>query len=78
MQEMLYTIDFTSDGTVTSDFGTVAGNQVIDIPVGTAATLTTVLGTCSIQQTIVSPTCEPECSTSKCVQVIITKTNQCN
>ncbi|MGB1204089.1 MAG: SdrD B-like domain-containing protein [Chitinophagales bacterium] len=68
-----YTIDFTSDGTVTSDVGTISGNQVIDIPVGSDATITANLDNCPQTQTVVSPTCQPECPPSKCPEIIITK-----
>ena len=68
-----YTIDFTSDSTVTSDVGTVSGNQVIDIPVGTDAIVTATLASCTVQQIITSPTCEPDCPVTRCMHVIITK-----
>jgi len=68
-----YTIDFTSDGTVTSDVGTVVGNQVIDIPVGTNITLTATLNGCTIQETIISPSCGANCPSTKCMRVTVIK-----
>ena len=70
-----YTIDFTSDGTVTSTAGTVAGNQVIDISADTDATITATLNGCTTEETVVSPICEVNCPTTKCMQVTLTKTN---
>ncbi|MGB1207280.1 MAG: DUF4347 domain-containing protein [Chitinophagales bacterium] len=68
-----YTIDFTSDVIVTSTAGTVAGNQVIDIPVGTDVTITAELNSCTIQNNVVSPDCESNCEAQKCIEVIVTK-----
>ena len=68
-----YTIDFTSDGVVTSTAGTVAGNQVIDIPVGTDTIITAELNGCTAQETVISPSCGPNCPPTRCVKVILTK-----
>ncbi|MGB1206339.1 MAG: PKD domain-containing protein [Chitinophagales bacterium] len=68
-----YTIDFTSDGVVTSDVGTVSGNQVTDVPAGTDATLTADLDGCLVEQIVTSPTCELECPPTKCLKIILNK-----
>ena len=68
-----YTIDFASNGTVTSDVGVVSGNQVTDVPVGTSANLTATSNGCIVQETVVSSICEAVCPSTKCVRVIITK-----
>ena len=70
-----YTIDFTSDSTVTSTAGTVVGNQVIDIPAGTDVTLTATLNGCTAEETIISPDCGPNCPTTRCMKIILTKQN---
>jgi hypothetical protein len=69
-----YTIDFTSDGTVTSTAGTVSGNQVIDIPAGTDVTITATLNGCTTEETVVSPDCGPNCPPTRCARVTLRKT----
>ncbi len=50
------TFDLTI-GSVTTTAGTVAGNSIIDIPVGTDITINATNGTCTTPLTIVSPEC---------------------
>jgi len=57
-----YTINFISNGTVTSDFGTISGNSIIDIPLGQDVTVTSTIDTCSISATAVGPSvCPDDC-----------------
>ena len=67
-----YIINFTSDNTVTSDVGTVSGNQVIDIPTGTNATLSSTIGGCTVQETVIAPDCA-SCVPNTCVPLTIMK-----
>ncbi len=56
----LLTYEVTFDlniGTVTTTAGTIIGNSITDIPVGTDITLNVVNGTCSVPLAIVSPDC---------------------
>ncbi len=54
-----YTINFTSNGTVTSTAGTVdnVAKTVSGIPTGTNVTLTATLGTCTKNQDVTAPNC---------------------
>jgi gliding motility-associated-like protein/uncharacterized repeat protein (TIGR01451 family) len=52
-----YTINFTSDGTVTSTAGTVSGSQVSGIPAGVNVTLTATLNGCTTTQNVTAPDC---------------------
>ncbi len=55
-----YSLNFMSDGTVTSDYGTVSGNLVSGIPVGQTVTLTaTSTSGCQTTQSVTAPTCKP-------------------
>ncbi len=53
-----YSISFNATGNVTSNIGTLVGNQVIDIPVGQHVSLTVTLGDCVITVSVNSPICE--------------------
>ncbi len=52
-----YTVEFSSNGTVTSSFGTIVGNQVINIPDGQGISLTAILGDCETTRVIMAPDC---------------------
>ena len=68
-----YTIDFASNGTVTSTAGTVSGNQVTDIPTGTDVTLTSTLNGCTAILAVNSPTCTANCPPVRCIPLTVTK-----
>ena len=68
-----YTIDFASNGTVTSTAGTVSGNQVTDIPTGTNVTLTSTLNACTTILAVNSPTCTANCPPMRCTPITVTK-----
>ncbi len=52
-----YSVSFTTDkGTVTTNVGTISGNSIINIPVGTDVTVTATDGTCISKISTKSPT----------------------
>lgn len=54
-----YTVDFTNTiGDVTSTDGTIDGNSIIDIPVGTNITITADNNGCTDEATVNSPNCD--------------------
>jgi len=52
-----YTINFSSNGTVTSTAGTVSGSQVTGIAAGTNVTLTATLDGCTKTEAVTAPDC---------------------
>jgi hypothetical protein len=55
-----YSVSFTSDGSVNSDYGVVSGNVVSGIPTGQNVTLTaTSANGCQTTESVVAPTCKP-------------------
>ena len=66
-----YTVDFSSNATITSDVGTVVGNQIMDIPLGTDVNITaTSSGNCVATETVTTPNC---CPAKACVPFVIRK-----
>ncbi|MGB1206489.1 MAG: hypothetical protein ACPG5B_12625 [Chitinophagales bacterium] len=69
-----YNVYVTTNGTITSDIGTVSVNEITDIPTGTDVTITaTNANECELVETVISPDCS--CPSDKCINVIVTKTN---
>ncbi|WP_299435353.1 T9SS type B sorting domain-containing protein [uncultured Maribacter sp.] len=55
---LTYNVDFTlNSGVVTASAGTVSGNSIINIPIGTNISITAINNICSDSKTINSPTC---------------------
>ena len=54
---LTYSVNFTSNGTVTSNFGTVSGNTVSGIPAGQSVTLTATLNGCTNPLVVTAPVC---------------------
>ena len=62
----LYSVSFSSNGTVIANVGTISGNSVIDIPVGTALTLTASNTGCSDQVVTVNSPSNFTCPNNRC------------
>ncbi|MEM9991391.1 MAG: hypothetical protein AAF738_06470 [Bacteroidota bacterium] len=69
MEETAYSVNFTSDATVTTSAGTVSGNQVIDIPLGTDVTITSSTSRCTLGLNVASPSCNVNCPPRKCLRI---------
>jgi Ig-like domain CHU_C associated len=54
---LTYSVTFTSNGTVTSNVGTVTANTLSGIPAGQPVTLTSTLNGCTVTQIITAPNC---------------------
>ncbi|MCX6319444.1 MAG: hypothetical protein NTW29_19360, partial [Bacteroidetes bacterium] len=65
-----YSFAFNSNGTVTASAGTVSGNRVTGIPVGTNVTITSTLGVATTTAVVPSPTSCP--STNGCTPPALT------
>jgi gliding motility-associated-like protein len=58
----------TTGATVFASSGTISGNKVIDIPVGTNVTISAINGTCNTNVNVTSPT---SCSSTSCDKPLI-------